>query len=220
MRVLVTGGSRGIGKAVCEIFSENGYEPVAPGRSELDLSSHDSVVNFVRENKATVFDSIINNAGINPIRRLEEIAGEDLEETIAVNLTSPLYIIQGLSEGMKVRKQGRIVNIGSIWSVVSKPGRAIYSATKRGLHGVTETLALELAPYGVLVNTVSPGFTATELTFKNNTESEIKAIEANIPVGRMADVKEIARTILFLGSYENTYITGQNIVVDGGFSIQ
>jgi 3-oxoacyl-[acyl-carrier protein] reductase len=186
----------------------------------LDLSSYDSVMNFVKENKTAVFDSIINNADINPIRHLGEISESDMEETVSVNLLSPLRIIQGFSEGMKSRRQGRVVNVGSILSVVSKHGRGIYSATKRGLHGLTETFAIELAPYGILVNTVSPGFTATEMTYRNNTEKEIAAIKENIPLGRMADVKEIARIILFLGSYDNTYITGQNIAVDGGYTIQ
>ena len=96
----------------------------------------------------------------------------------------------------------------------------MYSAAKNGIHGITNALALELGPHGILVNTVCPGFTLTELTRKNNTEEEIAAISAGIPVRRMAEPDEIAKLIYFLGSDENTYITGQKIAIDGGYSAQ
>ena len=121
---------------------------------------------------------------------------------------------------MKEKHFGRIVNIGSIWGVISKPGRSIYSATKHGLHGISTTLALELAPYGILVNTVAPGQTMTELTVRNNPGDAIKKMEEDRPVGRLAQPVEIAKAVLWLGSEENTYITGQQIVVDGGLTIK
>ena len=110
------------------------------------------------------------------------------------------------------------MNIGSIWATVSKSGRCVYSATKNGIHGVTNTLAVELAPYNILVNTVCPGFTLTELTYKNNTEEQIAEISKDIPIGRMAEPKEMAEVVYFLGSENNTYLTGQKITVDGGFA--
>ena len=119
---------------------------------------------------------------------------------------------------MKMNRFGRIINIGSIWAVVSKEGRCVYSATKNGIHGVTNTLAVELAPYNILVNTVCPGFTLTELTKKNNTEEQIKNIVKDIPLGRMAEPEEIAEVVYFLGTEKNTYLTGQKITVDGGFA--
>lgn len=112
------------------------------------------------------------------------------------------------------------MNIGSIWGVISKSGRSIYSATKHGLHGITTTLALELAPYDVLVNTVAPGQTMTELTRKNNTDKEIERMKQDIPVRRLAQPEEIAKVVFFLGNENNTYVTGQQIVVDGGLTIK
>jgi 3-oxoacyl-[acyl-carrier protein] reductase len=143
-----------------------------------------------------------------------------MDEALMINLIAPMLIIKGFAPMMKQRKSGRIVNIGSIWSVVSKAKRSVYSSAKHGLHGLTMTAALEMSEFGILVNTVSPGFTLTDLTKKNNSPEDIKRIEMDIPLGRMAETAEIARVVLFLGSYDNTYITGQNIVVDGGYSIQ
>ena len=119
---------------------------------------------------------------------------------------------------MKLQNYGRIVNIGSIWGIVSKRGRVVYSATKHGIHGLTKTLAVELAEYNILVNTVCPGFTLTELTKKNNTDEEIAKISLNIPMGRMAESEEIASMVCYLVSDKNTYATGQLIAVDGGFT--
>ena len=121
---------------------------------------------------------------------------------------------------MKKKKFGRIVNIGSIWGVITKPGRSIYSATKHGIHGISSTLALELAPYNILVNTIAPGQTLTELTLRNNSPEDICKMERDIPIGRLAKPEEIAKAVFFLGNENNTYITGQQIIVDGGLTIQ
>jgi 3-oxoacyl-[acyl-carrier protein] reductase len=121
---------------------------------------------------------------------------------------------------MAKRGYGRIVNISSIWSVVSKGGRLPYSMSKSGLSGLTRTLAVEVAQFNVLVNGVAPGFVNTELTSQNNSEQDLAAIRAMIPAGRLAEPEEIAEIVSFLCSAKNSYITGQTIVVDGGFSIQ
>ena len=136
------------------------------------------------------------------------------------NLISPIRLLRGLVGQMKSRHFGRIINIGSVWAVVSKGGRAIYSASKNGLHGITNTLSLELAPYNILVNTVCPGFVLTELTSKNNTPEQIEELAKDIPIGRLAKPEEIADIVFFFGSEQNTYLTGQKIIVDGGFSIK
>lgn len=215
--VLITGGSRGIGKAAAEVFACNGYTVIAPTRSEMDLASSDSIINYFERTRLKA-DCIINNAGINPLSPIEEMKDHDLEETININLKAPALIVRALVGGMKERNFGRIVNISSIWGVVSKEKRAVYSITKNGLHGLTNTLAVELGPYNILVNTVCPGFTNTELTKKNVSVSEAEVIAADIPLRRFAEPKEIASLIYFLGSEENTYITGQKIVIDGGFT--
>lgn len=217
-KALITGGSRGIGKAIAEKFTENGYKVYTPSRQELNLLDRSSVKAYVEKMEGICFDVIINNAGINDINEIEKITDEEIDMMMQTNLISPIMLLRGLVAPMKKQKYGRIVNIGSIWAVVSKGGRCIYSATKNGIHGVTNTLSVELAADNILVNTVCPGFTLTELTRKNNTEEEIAAISQDIPMGRMAMPEEIAEVVYFLASEKNTYLTGQKITVDGGFT--
>lgn len=218
--VLITGGSRGIGKEIVNIYSRAGYKIYAPSRDELDLADPSSVERFIVGNSHRFFGIIINNAGVNHINTIENIVDEDLDDMMNINLLSPLRLIRGFVPNMKNHKFGRIVNVGSIWGIISKPGRAGYSVTKHGIHGLTKTLALELAADGILVNTVAPGQTMTELTMRNNSAKEIEQMERDIPIGRLADPDEIARVVFFLGNEDNTYITGQELVVDGGLSIQ
>lgn len=215
---LVTGGSRGIGKAVCEKFEAMGYDVVAPTRVELDLSSSVSVERFLELHEKDVYDVIVNNAGINDVNDIENVTDDEIERAMSINLVTPLKLLRKFVPAMKERQYGRIVNIGSIWSIVSKRGRVVYSMTKHGIHGITKTLAVELAEYNILVNTVCPGFTLTELTYKNNTAEQIKRIEQDIPIGRMAQPDEIAAAIAYLADERNTYLTGQLIAVDGGFT--
>lgn len=216
--VLITGVSRGIGKAIKERYVNSGYIVIDPTRKELDLSDEKSLNKFIENNKDIKIDIIINNAGINEINFIENITDDEIDKMITVNLIAPMKLIRNFVPKMKMNRFGRIINIGSIWAVVSKEGRCVYSATKNGIHGVTNTLAVELAPYNILVNTVCPGFTLTELTKKNNTEEQIKNIVKDIPLGRMAEPEEIAEVVYFLGTEKNTYLTGQKITVDGGFT--
>lgn len=217
-RVLVTGGSRGIGKTIADLYTKSGYDVATPSRKELDLEDCESVKMFVEKNMS--FDIIINNAGNNDVMAIDNLDEGAVRSMMMTNLISPMNLIGGLVPSMKDRCFGRIVNIGSIWGTVSKPGRVVYSATKSGIHGVTKTLAIELAPWNILVNTVSPGYTLTDLTIKNNSESQLATIRENIPLGRLADPDEIAKVVFFIGNENNTYITGQEILVDGGFSVQ
>lgn len=217
-KVFLTGGARGIGKAIADKFIECNYEVVAPTRAELDLSNEISINNYIKAHKDIYYDVIINNAGCNDINEITEVTDAEINNMIAVNLVAPIKLLRGFVGAMKEKKYGRIVNIGSIWATVSKGGRCVYSATKNGIHGVTNTLAIELAPYNILVNTVCPGFTLTELTYKNNTPEQIAEISKDIPLGRMAEPKEMAEVVYFLCSESNTYLTGQKIMVDGGFS--
>ena len=219
-KVLVTGGSRGIGKAISDRFISEGYSVITPNRDELDLGSEESLNQFLETNKHIYFDVIINNAGINDINLLENVSDSEITNMIAVNLVSPIKLIRAFIPAMREGYYGRIVNIGSIWAVVSKQGRAVYSATKNAMHGITNTLALELAESCILVNTVCPGFTLTELTKKNNDATTMTKIIESIPLKRMAEPNEIAELVYFLGSERNTYITGQKITIDGGYTIQ
>ena len=214
---LITGASRGIGLAIADLFKQRGYDALTPMRDELNLLSNDSVNNYLSNLKQPV-DILVNNAGINPLAGTSDISDIDMEETLQVNLISPIRLIKGLVPSMVNQNYGRIVNISSIWSKISKPERVIYSATKAGLNGATRAMAVELAQYNVLVNAVAPGFVNTELTRKNNTEDEIKTISDTIPARRLAEPSEIAELVEFLCSEKNTYIMGQTIFIDGGFT--
>lgn len=219
-KVLVTGGSRGIGYEIVKLYENRGYTVYNPTRKELDLSDKCSVEEYINNNQDLGINIIINNAGINHINFLDKLKENEIYEMIEVNLFSALRLIRGFSPYMKDTHFGRIVNIGSIWDIISKPGRTGYSMTKHGINGITKTLALELARDGILVNTVSPGQTLTELTRKNNDGEAIKKMEHDIPLGRLANPSEIAKAVFFLANENNTYITGHELVVDGGLSIQ
>ena len=161
---------------------------------------------------------LINNAGVNKIDSIQDITEDDWDWINNVNLRGPFLLTREVSKIMQRQDSGRIVNIASIFGVVSKAKRVTYSTAKWGLVGFTKAVALDLAPYNILVNTVSPGFVDTELTRRILGENEIKKLLESIPQKRLADVGEIAKTVLFLSSDHNTYITGQNIIVDGGFT--
>ena len=214
---LVTGAARGIGTAIANALREQGADVLTPTRAEMDLSDPASLRDWLGRHGAGI-DIVVNNAGINLLNDLEAITPEDWQQMVQVNLTAPLQIIQGVAAGMKQRRWGRIVNVSSIFGVVTRERRAAYSAVKSGLNGLTRTAAVELAPYGILVNSLCPGYVGTELTRANNSPGEIAAISATIPLGRLAEPKEIARVIAFLCSETNTYLTGQTLLVDGGFT--
>jgi len=216
---LVTGASRGIGLAVANRLSKDGIKVLRPTRSELDLLSNASIDAYINSMKEDV-DILVNNAGINLLSALSELSDSNMTDTLQVNLVAPLRITRRIALPMMERGFGRIVNVSSIWSVVSKFARVSYSISKSGINGMTRALAVEMAPYNVLVNAVAPGYVNTELTRQNNTEEQLQVIRNNIPAKRLAEPDEIAEVVAFLCSERNTYITGQVIIVDGGFTCQ
>ncbi len=210
---LVTGASRGIGAAIARRLSRD-MRVLSPGRSELDLASPASIDAYLKT--APGVDVLVNNAGINLLRRVEDIEASALEAMLAVNLRGPLLLAAGLAAGMRRRRRGRIVNISSIWGVSSRERRALYSMTKFGLNGLTKALSKELGPDGILVNSVCPGYVDTDLTRRNVPERERAALARTVPLRRFARPAEIAEVVAFLSSDANTYLTGQCLVVDGG----
>lgn len=214
--ILITGGSKGIGNAIKNELLLNGYTCVSPTRNELDISSKDSIKKYFA-NTSVEFYGLINNAGINILGEIETISDKNINDIISINLTAPLLLIKCVLHSMKKNREGRIINISSIWGVRSKEYRTLYSATKFGINGITKSLARELAPYNILVNSVAPGYVNTEMTRVNVPENIQKSIKAEIPLGRFAEPEEIAKLIVFLLSNENTYITGQTHIIDGGF---
>ncbi|WP_321312867.1 SDR family oxidoreductase [Halarcobacter sp.] len=214
-RVLLTGGSRGIGKAIFEELKNN-YEVIAPTREQLNLSSLKSIETYFESDKK--IDILINSAGINIIKDIESILDNDIEKINQINLIAPLKLIQKVIPNMKKNNFGKIINISSIWGVKSKEKRTLYSGTKFGIIGQTKALSKELGEYNILVNAVCPGFTATDLTMQSLSETELLDIQNQIPLKRLAKPREIAKAIKFLISDDNSYITGQTLIIDGGFT--
>lgn len=233
MVCLVTGASRGIGRAIAQQFLKDGHRVIGTSKTMqnlfeapnltwryLDLDRPSEVEDFCLSfGSEFSIDVLVNNAGINIIESFQEISTESLGEILQVNLSSALLIMKSAASFMADRKCGSIVNISSIWSEIGKPGRLGYSASKAGLVGATRVLALEMAPYGVTVNAVSPGFTDTELTRFTLSQAELDLLASKIPAGRLALPEEIAEVVSFLASEKNTYLTGQNVIVDGGFTV-
>ncbi len=215
-KALITGASRGIGKAVKNLFEERGIFVYAPVRSEMNLSSNESIKGYVE--KLPDVDILINCAGINDLGSIDEMSIEKLQEMIQVNLISQTMLIKYVSEKMKKNRYGRIVNFASIWCDFSKERRIMYSIAKAGVKGLTTAAAVELSKYNVLVNAVAPGFVNTEMTSQNNTPEQINALAEALPIKRMAEPVEIAEFVYFLASEKNSFITGQTIFADGGFS--
>jgi 3-oxoacyl-[acyl-carrier protein] reductase len=235
-KVLVTGATRGIGKVIADDLYSLGADVILTGtdrkvidelnarkedRKEyfcVDFSDVQSTNTFIASlEKHEKIDVCINNAGINRIDAFEDTKEKDFDDMVAVNLKGPYMVSRSVCKKMKERGYGRIVNISSIWGVISKEKRSIYSSTKFGLIGLTKTLSNEMAKYGVLVNAVSPGFVLTDLTRSTLTEEEMDELAKQVPAGRLAVPEDISRAVLFLASELNTYITGKNLIVDGGF---
>jgi 3-oxoacyl-[acyl-carrier protein] reductase len=217
-KALITGGSRGIGAAICRALRGADVEVLAPARAELDLADAASIRAYVASPAARGVDILVNNAGINVINALEDIRPDDFAVMLQVNLNAALLLMQALAPPMRAAGWGRIVNISSVFGVVTRLRRGAYSATKTALIGLTRAAAVEMAKDNVLVNAVCPGYVETELTRRNNSPDELAAIAATIPAGRLAQPEEIAGVVAFLCSEANTYLTGQALAVDGGFT--
>lgn len=236
---LITGATRGIGKSIADAFldteaqvvltgtKQNEIEQLAAGNKDpnvkwhmADFSTSKGIDSFIDTLKLMdAIDICVNNAGINIIKPYKDYSADEYQHLMSINLNAPFSITKQLIPGMKKVGFGRIVNIASIWSEISKPGRSLYTTSKTGLVGFTRAMAVEHAASNILVNAVSPGFTRTELTEQSLSLDEMKELSGQIPIQRFAEPSEIAQTVLFLCSDLNTYITGQNIVVDGGFTI-
>jgi 3-oxoacyl-[acyl-carrier protein] reductase len=229
--VLVTGGTRGIGRAIAEKFKESGDKVIITGTRtspdnvdgfeymSVDFGDAESTKKFFEDLEKIEIDVLINNAGINNIKLIPEVKEWEYDELFDVNLKAPYFMSQSAANSMKKRGGGHIINISSIMSVTSREKRSLYSTTKAGLTGMTRALSIELGPDNILVNCVSPGFTLTDLTRESLSQEEMDNFASRIPLGRLAEVEEMANVVCFMCSKENTYITGQNIVVDGGFTV-
>jgi 3-oxoacyl-[acyl-carrier protein] reductase len=237
--ILVTGATRGIGKQLADDFHSLGGNVIVTGTHPeqiaefnkqsllakdrkryfcVDFTLPESVNQFLGElDNFSKIDVLINNAGLNKHNSVDNIGNEEWNDMMAVNVTAPFQLIRAISPKMKNNGYGRIINIASIFSQIGKERRGCYTTTKFAVNGLTVGASNDLSRYNILVNTVSPGFIMTDMTRKNLTPEEIEQLTAQIPAGRMGQTEDISKVVIFLSSDLNSYVTGQNIFVDGGF---
>jgi len=240
-KALVTGASKGIGKAVAEAFLRQGAVVYAVSRSEGDLAqlqaaaaeagtqviykagdvSDEAAITAVVKDiikESGGLDIVVNNAGITRDGLIARMPADAWDEVLNVNLASAFYVCKAVSMHLLSRRGGSIINMSSIVGLHGNPGQTNYAASKAGLIGLTKSLAQELAPRGVRVNAICPGFIGTEMTDKLNDEQK-NALFGRIPMARMGKPEEIAGVAVWLASDLSTYVTGQAVTVDGGMTM-
>jgi len=241
---LVTGGSKGLGKAMARGLVEAGADVVIASRHENELRSALEEVLQGTGRRGRYFvadlskraeanrlasaalgamgrlDILINNAGTNRPQPIDEISDETWDEVLELNLSSVMALTRAVVPDMKQRRWGRIIHISSVMGFVSKEKRNIYSATKSALLGLARASALDLGPFGITVNCIAPGPFLTELPGALLSDAEKKAFADRTALGRWGEPKELVGTTLLLASEAGSYITGQSIVVDGGYLVR
>lgn len=238
--VLITGGSRGIGKAIVEelagkayniVFSYNQSEEEAKNIKQkledmganieiykLDLSKKEDIKGIVKFTieKFGQIDILVNNAGISQMKLFIDITDEDWKNMMETNLSSAFYITREVIPYMIKQKEGSIINISSIWGMVGASCEVHYSVAKAGVIGMTKALAKEVAPSNIKVNCIAPGIIDTDMNNELSDE-EIQEFEKEIPLKRSGKPEEVAKCVKML--IENEYITGQVISPNGGYVI-
>jgi 3-oxoacyl-[acyl-carrier protein] reductase len=214
--LFITGGNGEIGKEIIRHFQD--YIVFAPSSKEMNCSELNSIKNYILNAGISKIDIFIHCAGINNPKPYIESTEVSILNTMKINTLSFLYITQELSKYF-INNSTKILAISSIYGSISRVGRLEYNASKSALNGIVKSLALELAPRGVVINSIAPGFIETSLTFKNNSTKTVEEIISNIPLGRLGQPSEIAWYVKMLCSPQNSYLTGQNIIIDGGYLI-
>ncbi len=235
---LVTGGARGIGReivlllasqgadiALCDVNLEQAEETAKEIRSsgreclafKTDVTDSKSVQEMVDKilDKFKKLDILINNAGITRDNLILRMSEEDWDKVIAVNLKGTFVCTKIASKVMLKQRSGRIINLASIIGMMGNAGQANYAASKAGIIALTKSVAKELAPRGVTVNAIAPGFIKTEMTTKLPDDIQKKML-SSIPLGRFGEPKDVADLVLFLSMGSSSYITGQVVQIDGG----
>jgi len=236
-RAIITGGSRGIGKAIVEEFLAEGcsvvftYQSSEEKAKELvnqfpnskvfsfkadasNLSEAEATVKFALE-KLGGIDILVNNAGITKDNLLLRMSESDFDSVINANLNSVFNYTKSVMKPMMGQRYGKIVNLTSVVGIIGNPGQANYVASKAGVIGLTKSNAKEFASRNICVNAIAPGFIDTDMTSKLNDQQK-EAITNNIPLKRLGSGKDVAKLAVFLCSPDSDYITGQTITVDGG----
>ena len=235
---LVTGGTGGIGTAICKRLADQGHKVATNYRNEEkarawqahmkadgydftlvkgDVTSPDEAAAMVREVEQQLgpVEILVNNAGITRDGTFHKMSAQQWTDVINTNLNSVFNVTRPVIEGMRERKWGRIIQISSINGLKGQYGQANYAAAKAGMHGFTISLARENAKLGITVNTVSPGYVATDMVMAVPEEVRAK-IAADIPTGRLGKPEEIAYAVAFLVDEQAAWITGSNLDINGG----
>jgi len=232
---LVTGGTRGIGKAICLALKNAGYHVVAnyASRDEVaqeftketgipaykwdisDFDACDAAVKKITEEQGAPVAVLINNAGITKDGAMHKMSAENWAKVIHTNLDSCFNMSRAVIESMRGQNFGRIISISSVNGQLGQFGQTNYSAAKSGIFGFTKALARETAAKGITVNAIAPGYIATEMV-KTVPQNIMDKIVAGIPVGRLGEPEEVARCVVFLAADEASFITGETMSVNGG----
>ena len=231
--VLITGVSRGIGLSIAKEFIQNDYFVFGTSRSKLDLSKalesnnckhlivdvndRDSITSIMKDipGENNTLDCLVNNAGITADQLFIRMKDSEWDDVINTNLTGIFNITKPVSKMMLKQKSGSIINISSVSGLMGNAGQVNYSSSKSALLGFTKSLAKELAPRGINVNCICPGFIESDMTNELTSDQRDQAL-SQIPLGNFGSDTDIAKLTLFLSSDNAKYITGQSISVDGG----
>lgn len=233
MNILVTGASRGIGKTIAKSLQSYGNVYVTARNEEklkefgnemyfvCDLSKEDDLIKLGEFIQEKGIDILVNNAGNYTYCGIEDTEISKLNEILSINLKAPIYLIHSATPHMKKNRFGRVINIGSISGVMGEAYASMYSATKAGLIGLSKATGLELAEFGITVNTINPGWVDTELGKSSIEDSEFSEEEIleSIPQRRFVKPEEIAGLVKYLISEEAKGITGQSINICAGLSV-
>lgn len=244
-RALVTGAARGLGRVMAEALAQAGADVVITSRTPegcraaadeiagatgrrvvplcVEVASSADVTRLADEAEQAIgpIDILVNNAGVNIRGAAGELAEADWDAVIDTNLKGPFLCARTFGPRMAARGWGRIINLGSILSVIALPGRAPYASSKAGVANLSKVLALEWADRGVTVNAICPGPFGTEMNRPLLDDPEkYKAFVAKIPMGRWGELHEIAGVTVFLASDASSFITGSLVFVDGGWTAQ
>jgi NAD(P)-dependent dehydrogenase (short-subunit alcohol dehydrogenase family) len=238
---LVTGGSKGLGKAVARGLAQAGADVVISSRHEeelrpaldevlrgtgrrgrylvADMARRDQVTRLAEEALRAMgrIDILINNAGTNVPQPIDAVIDEVWDNVVEINLRSVMALTRALAPGMKERRWGRVIHISSVMAFVSKEKRNVYSATKAALLGLARASALDLGPYGITVNCVAPGPFLTDLPGSLLSDQEKRAFADHTALGRWGEPDELVGPVLMLASEAGRYVTGTTLVVDGGY---
>jgi 3-oxoacyl-[acyl-carrier protein] reductase len=215
--VIVLGARGDIGAAIVEQFRREGHPVTAVGRQEFDLQRPDEIDDYFSKQRLG-WRILVHCAGLNRPKRFDETSVQEIEDSLQANLIGFLRVLKHVSATLTDGQGGRVVMLSSIYGSLGRAGRLPYVMSKHALIGAARTLAIEYGASNVMVNTLSPGYVDTKLTRQNNDAATIERFRSGIPVRRLAAPEDIAEVCSFLCSTRNSYLTGQDIVVDGGFT--